>query len=471
MEIHPGFPAPPDRVALGSDSSTFDRSGADLRSTSDTGALRLPSDEELARISKEAMDFASVLAMRPPADLPRPRHPLAQSYVPSSPDPAPQSKPQHLVVPHTTSCSPSPSRTVLTAKRKRVSTHEEGEESDNGNVPDPSALVVHPGAGAAHQIEAGSNDDRLSPKRRRLIVRQPTRDFQMSSEVGFVPIPPQADPLACDNSPEPSSQPVYGRVSPSPTAISQVQKEDSDLEKSQVIEMLSQEVEQGESEDEEPTGNLLDGLDESQPFLPALTPDDTQATSTVNTQSEVETPAESQVSAEVPTVTPEDVFGPIVLSTEADDTEAVEKDADGDVIMSGSGHEGVKISSKSTRFSSDGKAEREEYKVFPKTPIRPRTSLGVTQAENALAAEVEVESQDVLKPLSSPKKKRAIGARARKPKSSIGPEPVVDPENGLPSASSSKPPSKVRRGRSASAQPEVPALPKTPARKPTRSRK
>ena len=472
MEIRSDLPAPPDHAALASDDSTFDRSGVDLRITSDTGVLRPPSDEEVARISREfkreAMDFAATLAVRPPTNPSRLRHPLAESYVPSSPELGPQPEPQRLVVPHPIPRTPSPSRTVLAGKRKRIYTPAENEEHND------TGKATHPGASATDQVEAANNEDkdRGSSKRRRLIARQPTWDFEMFAEADLVPDPPRADPPTRGNSPDPSSEPVHKQASPADTSASQIHKEDSELEKSQVLEMLSQVVEQGESEDEESTGNILGGLSGSQHSLPALTADNTRATSIVNTQSELETPAESQAPAEVLAAVPEDVFGPIVLSAKADDiSEVVEKDADGDVAMSGSGNEAGKLSSRSARFSVDGIAEKEEYKVFRKTPMRPRTSSRVTQAENALATEVEAESQDVLKPLSSPKKKRAIGARVRKPKSSIEAEHTTNHENGLPSISASKPPSRARRGRSASVQPEVPALPKTPARKSTRTRK
>ena len=300
-------------------------------------------------------------------------------------------------------------------------------------------------------------------------------------EAGCNPVPPRADPPICENSPEPSFQPAHRQVSPPSITTSRIQKEDSESERSQVIELLSHGVEQGESEDEEePTGNTLGGLGKSQPSLPALTPDNTQATSTNNTQSGAGTPAEFQVPAEVPASIPEDVFGPIVLSAKANKIsdelppEVFEKDADGDIVMSDSEHEIANVSSKSTRFSLNGESEKKEHKVFRKTPIRPRTSLRVVDFEYALAAQVEAESQDAFKPLPSPKKKRVVGARARKPKatpSTIETEPTVDPENGLPSISASKPPSKLRRGRSTSVQPEIPALPKTPVRKSTRSRK
>ena len=475
IEIRSDYPAPPDHASLASDDPTFDRSEVDLRVASDTDLPFPRSGEESAKISKrfkrEAMDFAAALAARPHNNLPRPRHPLAQSYVPSSPDPAPQPELQHLVAPHPVPRTPSPPRTALVSKRKRASTPEE-EDGDFGNAAGPSTVVARPGVGVPRPVEARNDEDRASPKKRRLISRQQTWDFQMFSEAGAVPAPPQANPPTRENSPEPSSQPAHRQASPLPIPASQVQKEDSELERSQVMEMLSQEVEQGESEDEESTENILGCLGKSRSSLPALTADNTQYTAGANTQSEVRTPAESQVQAEVPISIPEDVFGPIVLSAKAKKISAAfEKDDDGDVVMSDSGRS--KFSSKSTRFSFDGNAEKEEHKVFRKTPMRPRASLRTTEAERALAAQVEAESQDVANPLRSPKKKRVVGARARKSKStaSIEAEPAVNPDDGLLSASTSKPPSRLRRGRSTSVQPEVPALPKTPARRPTRNRK
>ena len=471
IEIRSNYPAPPDHASLASNVPEFCRPEADLRVASDTDLPFPRSGEEHAnpfkRFKREAMDFAAAL-MRPQTDPPRPRHPLAQSYVPSSPDPALRPEPQHLVVPHPVSRMPSPPRTVLAGKRKRTPTPEE-EDNNAGNVAGPSTTIVRPAVGAPSQVEARDNEERVSLKRRRLISRQPSWDSQMFMNVGFVPAPPQVDPPTRENSPEPSSQPAHRQASPPPIPTSQVQKEDSEIERSQVIEMLSQEVDQGESEDEESTENILGGLGKSRRSLPALTADNTQSTTGVNTQSEAGTPAESQSSTKVLAPILEDVFGPVVLSVETKRILGTfEKDDDGDSIISDSGR--VNVSSKSARFSFDGKAEKEKYKVFPKTPIRPRTSLRAIEAERALAIEAEAESQDTLNPLQSPKKKRTIGARARTPKltPSIEIEPTVNPESGLPSASTGKPPSKPRRGRSTSVQPEVPAPPKTRS---TRSRK
>ena len=474
IEIRSDYPAPPDHASLASNNPEFHRSEVDLRVASDTDVPFPRSGAEHANLSKrfkrEAMDFAAALAVRPQNDPPRPRHPLAQSYVPSSPNPVPRPEPQQLVVPHPVPHTPPPPRTVLAGKRKRAATPEE--DNNAGNNGSPSAAVVCPAIGPPSQVEARNTEDRVSLKRRRLISRQPSWDFQMFTNAGFVPAPPQVDPPTRDNSPEPSSQPAHRQASPPPIPTSQVQKEDSEIERSQVIEMLSQEVEQGESEDEEPTGNILGGLGKSQRSLPALTADNTQSTSGANTQSEVGTPAESQLAPTAPISTPEDVFGPVVLSTKSKRTLGTfEEDDNGDSIMSDSGR--AIVSSKSTRFSFDGKVEKEGHKVFRKTPIRPGISLRTIEAERVLAVEVEAESLDTLKPLQSPKKKRSIGARVRKPKLNpfIEAGPTVNPESGLPSASTGKPPSKARRGRSTSVQPEVPALPKTPARRSNRNRK
>ena len=483
IEMRSDFTVPPDHAALRSDDSTFNRSGVDFRISSDTGLLFPPSEEELARISKEfkreAIDSAAEIATRPPVDPPRPRHPLTQSYVPSSsPGRISQPESQYLVLHHPAPRTPSPPRTVLGGKRKRVATPED-EDNDAGNVAGPSITAMRPEGNIFRQVAVRNNEDRVFPKRQRLITRQPTWDLQMFMEAGYVPVQPPADPPTRENSPEPSSQPAHRQASPPLIGTSQIQKEDSELENSQVVEMLSQGVEQGESEDEESTRNILGSLGGSQRSLLALTAESTQATTPNNTQPEVETPSEPQIPAEAPVTVPEDVFGPIVLSVKANKIsdmlplEVPEKDTDGDAVMSDSEHETANVSSKSTRFSLDGKVEKKHHKVFPKTPIRPRISLRAIEAENALAAEVEAEGQDMLNPLLSPKKKRAIGARARKPKPapSTSAEPAVEPEDGPLSASASKPPSRLRRGRSASVQPEVPALPKTPVKRSTRSRK
>ena len=478
------FTVPPNHAALRSDDSTFNRSGADLRIASDTGLLFPPSEEEFARISKEfkreVMDSATALTIQPPADPSRLRHPLAQSYVPSSsPGRVSQPAPHHLVFPLPVPRTPSPPRTVLGGKRKRVSTPED-EEYDAGNVAGPSTIPLRPNATMLPQIAARNDEDRSSPKKRRLITHQPPRDSQMFVEPGYVPAQPRTEPPARENFPEPSSQPAHKQVSPPSNTTSQIQKEDSELEKSQVIEMLSQDVEQGGSGDEEESiSDIFRGFGASQCSLPALTADNTQAPSPDNTKSGVKTPANSQVLAEVPASIPEDVFGPIVLSVKANKisdrlpAEVFKKGTDGDAVMSDSEHETANVSIKSTRFSVDDKVEERARKVFRKTPIRPRTSLRVMEAEIALAAEAEAESRDMLNPLASPKKKRVIGARVRKPKpaSSTEAEPTFDPEDGLPSISASKPPSKLRRGRSASVQPDGPALPKTPVKRSTRDRK
>lgn len=397
------------------------------------------------------------------------------------------------MVPH-----PVPS-TISGGKRKRLPTPEEEVEND---LASSSAPVVHPSVDGSPQIEArssddrvysrsnedsvysGSSEDRTSSKRRRFIAPQPFLwDFQMFVAARRrIPTPTPVDPPTRENSLEFSPQRARREASPPSVAASQVQKEDSEIERSQVVEMLSHGVEQGESEDEGqlPTGNILGDLGGPQRSVPALTADNTQTTSTNATRSGVETPAEPQVSAEVQASVPEDIFGPTVPSTKVNKisdrlpTEVFTEDTDGDVVISDSEHGVTNVPSKSTRLSpSDGRADKEGYKVFRKTPIRPRISSRATDAENALAVEVEAESRDMLEPLPSPKKKRAAGTRTRKPKStpSIEAGPDINPEIGLPSISTSKPPSKLRRGRSASVQPEIPAVPKTPVRRPTRGRK
>ena len=394
-----------------------------------------PSDG-LTLKERDAMGIAAALAMQPPPDPPHPGHPSAQSYVPSSPDLAHQ--PQHLVAAQVVN---SPSKAGLSLKRKRASSPVDGEVDNDGrpstNAPD----------------QAKDDEDGAPAKRRRVVARQPTWDPQMFVEAGCVPTLPRADPTR-ENSPESSSQPAHRQASPPSIPTSQIQKEDSEIERSQVVELLSQGVEQGGSEDEEEsTENILAGLEESQHPLPALTTDDAQANSTENTESEVETPAGFQMPMEA--------------------AEVSQEDADGDVVIPDCEHETPSnVSYKSARFSVDGKAEKEEYKVFRKTP-GPKVSPRTTEANSPLSAEVEVESQDELKPLPSLRKKRAIGAQARKRKAtpSTTSEPAVRLEDGLPSISTSEPPSKLRRGRSTSVQPDVPALGKSPVGKSTRGRK
>ena len=373
------------------------------------------------------------------------------------------------MVPHPIPRTPSPPRRVLIGKRKRVPTPEEEEFDDVGNLAGPSTVFLQPNI--SHRDEARNNEDRVPPKKRRLMTHQ-TLDSRMFSGPVFAPAPPYTNPPTSEGSLDPSSKSAR-RQAPLPfLATSRVRKEDSELERSQAIEILSNDVEQGESGDEdESTGDILRGLSKSQQSLPALTADNTQASTTADTQPEVETPAESQVPTKVPASIPEDVFGPIVLSAKASKiSKVLEKDTytDRDLVVSYSKREATKSPSKSTQLSFSNIFE-EEHRVLSKPPIGP----GALQTEDALATEVEAESQDVLNPLSPPKKKRAIGARARKPKSSfpIGAGSAVNPEDVLPSISAGKPPPKLRRGRSASVQPEAPAPPKTPAKRPTRSKK
>ena len=476
IEMRSDLPVPPNHATLASDDSTFNRYGANLRITSDTGVLFPPPEEELARIAeefkREALNTATTHAIGSPINPSHSRrHPLAQLHVL-------QSGPQHLVVPRPVPRTPSPPRTVLSRKRKRVSTPEDEEDDDLGDIPGPSTGPGLFGDDAPRQFHAKKNDGFVPAKRRRLITRQPTWDLQMFLEAGYVPPPHSADPPTRENSPDHSSQSEQKEAAPPSVGMSRIQKEDSEIERSQVIEMLGSAVGQGGSWDErEPTGTILAGLEGSQHPLPALTADNTQTTSAANTQSDAVTPAGSQLSMGAIFPVPEDVFGPIVASVKAnkisDRLPTEDPQNDQDLVMSDSEQEASQVSFKSTRFNLSGKAEKEGGKVFRKTPIRPRTSLRTIEAQNALAAEAEAENLDTLNPLLSPKKKRTTGGRVRKSKAtpSVEPESAISSEDSLPSISASKPPSKLRRGRSASAQPDVPALPKTPVRKSTRGRK
>jgi hypothetical protein len=454
-ETRSDFPAPPDHAALASDNSPFNRSGVDLRITSDTALLFPHPNRELGRVSKklkrEAMDTDAALAMRSPTHIPHPLNPSTQSHIPCSPGPNLQPEPQHLVPPLPVLRTPSPLRVVLSRKRKRFSAPEDKEDDDSENLAGPSA------------------------KRRKLIDQQLSWDFQGFQETVCLPSPSRVDPPTRENSPEPLPQPADERGPLLPTGPSQVQKEDSEIERSRVIEMLSQVVEQGESEDEgEPTGLILAGL--SRNYLPALTAGSSQAIFGGNIQSKAETPAKPQVSTDDLAPVPEDVFGPIVFSAKASKIshrlsgEVPEKDVEGGIVVSDPELEIADVSHKSTRFSPNSKAEKKEYKVFRKTPIRPRVSSRVIEVENALAAEAEAEGRDALKPLPSPKKKRATRARTRKQKATPPIEPAIDLEDGPPSISASGPPSKLRRGRSALDRSQAPLL-KTPVSKSTRIRK
>ena len=456
FETRSDFPAPPDHAALVPDDYAFNCSGADLRIASETGLIFRPSDQELARASKklkrEAIDTPATLVMGPPIHHSPPRQSLTQS-IPSSPGPILQSDSQHLVPPLPVLRTPSPSRAVLSRKRKRLSTPE---DEENGDVKDnigPSTPVVRFNYNAPRQAKAKKNGDRISFKKRRLIAQQPSWDSQVFLQADSVP--------------------------PLPIGLLQIQKEDSEIERSQIIEMPSRIIEQGEFEAEgEPSGIFLAGLGESQHSLPALTEDNSQATSTENSQSKIGTPAKSQTPADVSARVPEDVFGPIVLSVKASKisnrlpTAYFEKSVDDGIVMSDSDQETTNISYKSTRFSLHDEAEKKEYKVFRKTPIRPRTSSRVIEVEKALAVEVEAEGLDASKPLPSAQRKRGIGSRIRNKKATpaMEPEPAINPEDGLASISTRKPPAKLRRGRSATAQPQATLL-KLPVRKSTRGRK
>lgn len=444
LEMRSDFSAPPHHAAFASDDSIFNRSGVDLRITSDTGLLFPPSALELARISKEfkreAMYTAEALAIRSPTNLPRSRRPLVQSraYIPpSAPVPILQSEPQHLVPPLPVLRTPPPSRIIPSRKRKRPSTLEDEGDNDAGDVASPSI------------------------KRRRLIVQQQSFGSRVFPETGCVPAAPGAGPTR-ENPPEPSSQPVRKQGPPPPIGPLQMQREDSEIEGSRVVETFSQVVGRGELEIEgDPTLTVLADIGE---------PDSTE-----NPQSKVKTPTKSRTPGP-PASVPEDVFGPIVFSARASKISdrlpaEVFQDVDRGVAISDPEHEIANISHKSTRFNLDSGTKKKEYKVFRKTPIRPRTLSWAIEAENALAAGVE-KSWDGMKPLPSPKKTRAAGARTHKQKAtpSFKPETAINSEDGFLSISANKPPSKLRRSKPATVQPQVP-LSKAPVRKSTRSKK
>lgn len=472
------FPAPPDHAALASDDSTFDRSGVNLRITSDTGLLFPPPDEELARISMEfrrgAMSATADPAVRPPTNLPHLRHPLAQSHIPpSSPEV------EHLVPPRPVFRTPPPSRIVPTRKRKRASTPDDEDDRDDANLAGPSTAAVRPDENFAWQTEARNKGGRISAKRPRLVSQEPTWDYPMLLEAGYAPALPRVDPPTRENSLEPSSQPLPQLGPFLPIGTPQVQEDGPEIEMSQVTEIPNRVAERSGSEGEiELTGKTSARFGVSRDSLPALTADNSQVTSAANTQPELVTPARSQASANVPAPIPEDVFGPIVPSVKANKisggslTEVPWQEVNSVAVASGSGHEAANVSRKSTRFSLDGETEKKERKVYRKTPIKPRTSLRVIEAEDALAAEIEAEGRDSVDPLPSRKKKRAGGARVRKQKttSPVEPEPTTNPGVVLPSISTSNPPAKLRRGRSASTQSKLPSL-KAPLRRSARNKK
>ena len=467
----------PGDAAHRSDESIFNRSGVDFRIASDTGLLFPPSEGEFARISRdlrrESMGPTTATTSQPPVGFPYPHHPLAQSYVPSSsPPPTPQQEPQHLVPPLPVPRTPSPPSNFLSGKRKRVATPERGAEGSN------AGKAVHPIRSAFRQVATRHNKVIEPPrKRQRLLTHRSTWDFPGFTNTGRAPAQPRVDSPTCGNSPEPSSWPAAApQVQGEDSELEDSELEGSELDKSEVIEMLSRDVDQGESESEESTGNILEGLGEPRPSLPALTADNTQSATPNEAQSEVHTPTVALMPPKVP---PSDVFGPIVLSARANKISDrlsidVPKDTGGSAVLAGSERGSGNISSKSSksaRFSLDGRIEKEDHKVFRKTPVRPRasSSMWIKEAELALSAEAQAESEDVAKPLSPPKKKRAIGARVRRPRPAAPGEigPTVNHEDDLPSIPDNQTPQKPRRGESVSVQP----IPKTPVRKSSRSRK
>ena len=352
--------------------------------------------------------------------------------------------------PHPAPRAPSPPLTVLGLKRKRSPTPED--------ISDAELAKRYFGKFLSKE----DREDRAWAKRSRVITCEPSSDFQIPSEADYFP----DDPPTRQNSPEPSPHPAHRPASPLSTSRS----EESENERTQVTELLSREVVQGGSQEKsEETGNLLVVLRESSP---APSAENAQATFTENTGFEFRAPTESQVPAGVPPLVPANVFGPVALGANADEiqdgfpAEVSQKHPDGDVVVISSEREtAAKVSTKSIRFNTDDETEERVYRVFPKTPIKPRTSLRMMEAENALAAEVEAESQDQPMPPPRPRKRRV---RAPKPNTISS---VRTEATGPPSASVGEAPPQRRRGRSASVQPEVPTLPKTPIRKSARGRK
>ena len=231
-----------------------------------------------------------------------------------------------------------------------------------------------------HQVK--DKEDGVPVKRPRLFPPQSTWNFQMFPEANCVPAPSREHSLE----PPSQSQPAHKPASPPSIPASQTQQEDSDLETSQVIELLSHGIEQ-ESEAEEPTGNVLAGL-RANGFA------------------------------------------------------------------------------KSIRFNIDDEVEEKMHKVYPKTPVKPRSLRRVMEAEIALAAIAETESQDDPRPLPPPKRKRAVGVRARKSRTTPSTKATE-----VAGSASSETPSKSRRGRSPPVQLEIPTPKKTPIRKSARGRK
>ena len=443
------FAAPPDHAAIASEDSTFNRSGADLRIVSDPGFPFPPPGQQFSRLSKgfmrESMDTAVAHTTRPATNLPHSLHMLTQSYIPPPSDPILQSVPQHLVPPLPVLRTPSPSRIVPSRKRKRFSSPEDEESEGVGNLTGPSAYVVQLNDSVLRRVKAREGHDRFSAKRRRLNT-PPNWDPQVLQETGSLPAPSRVNPPTRESTPEPSPRPEHESGSLPPFGPSPIQEEGSGIERPQDTTTLRQVVEQGESDDEgEPAGV---------------------------TRPNTETPAQFQVSAGALAFVQQDVFGPIVYSAKASKisdrlpAKAFEEEFVGDAVASSSKHKVTGASHKSTQFlSPNGKVEKKKFKVYRKTPIRPRTSLRTIEAENGLVAEAKAEGWEC-----SPEGRRAARTRTRKQKVASPIEPAIDPEDGLPSASVSGPPSKLRRGRSETVRPQVP-LPKTPVRKSTRIKK
>ena len=398
------------------------------------------------------------LALQPPTNPPRPRHPLAQSYVPSSPGTVYHPEPQHTAAPQPAPRSPSPAPAVAGVKRKRVSTPEDGKvDRDTRKVLGPPTAAVQTDGSDLHQAKDGEGG--VPAKRPRLFTQQLDWNTQMFMDAGYIPASLYVDPPTRENTPEPSSQPVHMNASlpsiPSASQLQNEESEDSDFEKSEVIELLSREVEQGESSEEEgSTENILAGLEESQHPLPGLTPDNTRENSTEKTESEIATPDEARALVELPEVFQGNVNGDVVIS-----------DSGSQVVAKAPSLSGV-------RFNIGRETEKKRRKVFRKSPA-PEAFLRATRVEPEPTAEVKVESEDDVKPLPSVRKKRAIGPQARKRRaaSSVAPEPVADPGQALPSISASDHPSEPGRGGSESGRPQGPSPRRNPPRRATRSRR
>ena len=441
LEPHPLVP--PTHATAVSNGSPLESSGADPKTVSDTGISLHASHEEPIGASTESerdpTNADTAVSLQPLINPSNTHIPLAQYYAPSSPGTMHQQEPQHPTTSYPIPCAPSPPHTILGVKRRRASTPGDA----NGAVGCASNAVANDSF--THQMKG--NEHGSPVKRRRVITHQPDLDYRWVQEGGY----------------KGSSQPVHRKPSFPSIPTSQLQNEDSDNERSQVIELLSQKIEQGESEDEEgSTENILAGLIESRHALPTLAAVKTRENSKKRAKPEAVTRTSIQK-------------GPIILSLNPNKfsdglrAEVSQKDA-GEDLANRDPESTADISVKSTRFSVDDTVEKKVSRVFRKTPMKPKV---LRKAEDISAAEDEVE----VKPLSLPKKKRAIGAQARKRKAaqSTGKPELVDvsPGNELPSISANRPEaaSRPERGKSSPTRPEAPTPPKGPVRRSTRVRK